>query len=461
MRLVGKLVVAITALALISLVGASLYLVLVPPALLQVGAGYSSKIVCSSTLLSGRDPDATLEVDVQAAGNPLFRGYVVDTDNDAGTVRSAFLRFIAPMGALRRPGLGCATVPGGDFELALALSAPPSPGPSTNATLWPGGEGVSPDDQKELVGVLNDEALTGQGMRAIVVVKDGRIVAERYGQGFDAQTRLLGWSMTKTVTALLVGTVVDQGSLTLDQDGLLPQWAGDERAKITVRQLLAMSSGLDFNEDYGDVSDVNRMLFLEPDMAAFAASFPLEHAPGTFFSYSTGTTVLLSRIWQNALGDLNTSLAWPRKVLFEPIGMNSAVLEADATGTFVGSSYLYATARDWARFGLLLMNGGAWSSRQIVSRDFVKLMVTPAKTNPVYGQGQVWLYGKEDSDFEGDDLKYGIPDDAIWMRGHDGQTVTIVPSMDLIVVRMGLTPRDLGYRSQSLVGALVKALEKE
>jgi len=461
MRRLKKVLGYSIALMVLTFICVFAYLIVVPPTLLQVGAAYSSKIVCSSTFVSGRDPSSVFEIDVQAPGNPLLKGYFIDTDGAAGLVRSAFLRFIAPMGAVERPGLGCTTVYEGDPEQALAVSSPLSSKPSTSTALWPNGERIDPSTNPALAEILNDQSLAGEGMRAIVVVKDGEIVAERYGPGFDAQTPLLGWSMTKTVTGLLIGTLIDRGKLNLDQDNLMPQWSGDERARITVRQLLSMTSGLRFNEDYGDVSDVNRMLFLEPDMASFAASFPLDHEPGSTFSYSTGSTVLLSKVWQNTFEDTEVALAWPRNVLFEPIGMRSAVLEADATGTFVGGSYLYATARDWARFGLLLLNGGRWGEQQIVSRDHVNLMVSPVESNPVYGQGHVWLAGKEDSDFEGDDLTYGIPDDAFWMRGHDGQTVTVIPSAGLVIVRMGLTPAKLGYRSQHLVGAIVNSLGVE
>src|SRR5690606_15859168 len=146
----------------------------------------------------------------------------------------------------------------------------------------------------------------------------------------------VGWSMTKTVTAALVGTLVREGRLSLDQDGLFENWNGDERGSITVADLLAMSSGLEFHEDYGTVTDVTRMLYLEPDMVAFAAAKPLAGPVGETFNYSTGTSVRLSRIWQDTFDDPVAALSWPREVLFGPLHMTSAVLEADARGTFVG-----------------------------------------------------------------------------------------------------------------------------
>ena len=180
-------------------------------------------------------------------------------------------------------------------------------------------------------------------MRAVVVVKNGRIVAERYGDGFSAKTPLLGWSMTKTVNAAIIGTLVKDGKMAVTNQGLFGPWKADGRAAISLADMMAMSSGLEFNEDYGDVADVTRMLYLEPDMAGFAESKPLTGDVGKVFSYSSGTAVMLSRLWQDAIGDKDKALAWPRTALFEPLGMQSAVLETDEQGTFVGSSYLYAT----------------------------------------------------------------------------------------------------------------------
>ncbi len=436
---------------------AVLYAVIVPPELLRVGAGYSAKIICSAEALQGRDPDEVLETDVQAPGNPLLRAFWVSTDRQAGRVRAAFAGIIAPTTAEERVGLGCATFPDGNLADARDQSAPSAPGPSTSAALWPTGAQTDLTGQGRFEAVLRDDALTGPRMRAVVVIKDGKLVAERYGDGFDATTPLLGWSMTKTVTAALVGTAIEAGKLRMDQSDLLPEWRGDDRAKITVAQLMSMSSGLRFNEDYGDVSDVTRMLYLEPDMAEFAASQPLEHTPGTHFSYSSGTAVLLSRIWQDAVGDTSTALAWPRRKLFDPLGMSSATLETDASGTFVGSSYLYATARDWARFGQFLLQDGKWDGRQLLPAEFVQRMHAPAPTDGVYGQGMTWLAGPSDQQKAGDDARFGLPADTYWLEGHDGQTVTVIPSADMVVVRMGLTPSDLNYRPQKLVAALLDA----
>jgi CubicO group peptidase (beta-lactamase class C family) len=294
-------------------------------------------------------------------------------------------------------------------------------------------------------------------MRAVVVVKDGRIVGERYGEGFAADTPLIGWSMSKTVNVAILGTVLGAGKLSLDEKNLFPEWSGDERRNISVADLMAMESGLAFNEDYGTVSDVTRMLYLEPDMAKFAASKPLVAEMGRKFSYSTGTSVMLARLWQNAVGDEAASLGYPRKALFDPLGMQSAVLEADESGTLTGASYLYATAHDWARFGQFLLQDGVWNGNRILPEGFVAMMHAPAAASDgVYGKGEVWLEGPEDK--KGDGVARGVPEGTYWLEGHDGQTVAIVPSKRMVVVRMGLTPAWLGYRPQKLVAALAKAM---
>jgi CubicO group peptidase (beta-lactamase class C family) len=271
---------------------AAVWIWIAPPAMLRVATGYAAKMVCSYTFLAGRDVQLSMQEDVREQGHPIMRLVMVHADAQERTVTARVLGFAATNVAVARAGTGCALANDGGVEHAKKHTAAVSEAalPQKDA-LWPQGESVAllAPVQK----LLEDTALTGPGMRAVVVIKDGRVVAETYGKGFDARTPLLGWSMTKTVTAGLVGTLVRDGKLQLGQSGLFPQWKDDERRNITLAHLLAMSSGLRFNEDYGAVTDITRMLYLEPDTAAFAASQPLDHPPGSFFSYSSGTTVLL------------------------------------------------------------------------------------------------------------------------------------------------------------------------
>lgn len=456
----GRILVWLLALIVALLAAVVVWFYVAPPGELRVASGYAAKIVCSNVFLAGRDGDTVLAVDVQAPGHPLLRLVSVDVDREAGTVEAGIFGLFGGGLAVHREGAGCAAVPDGDLDAARRFTAPPPAAAPAGDAPWPQGERVAASQDPALAAVLDDDAMTGPGMRAVVVVHGGRIVAERYGEGFAAETPLLGWSMTKTVTAALVGRAIGEGMLTRAADGLFERWQDDGRAAIDVAGLLAMASGLAFNEDYGAVADVTRMLYLEPDMAGFAAAQPLEAEPGSVFSYSSGTSVLLSRVWQEAAGGGEAARAWPRTVLFGPLGMTSAVLETDARGTFVGSSYLYATARDWARFGLLLLRDGVWQGERLLPEGYVAWMRTPTEVSGGRYGRHVWLEGPdaglaEDAD---PDAGHDLPDDAYWLRGHDGQTVTVIPSRDLVVVRMGLTPSDLGYRPQAMVAALAAAL---
>lgn len=453
MRIFGKVVKWLAVLGVLALVGVAGWLAFAPPALIRVATAYSAKIVCSNQFLAGRDGEAVLALDVQSPGHPILKYIAIDVDDAERTVSARLLGWFGEGKAIYRPGAGCASIPYGGQ--APAIAAVPEGSAPDMAALWPAGERVEPSQDPALAAILDDPDMVGPGMRAFVVAHNGRIVGERYGEGFAADTRLLGWSMTKTVTAAIVGTLVGQGQLSVDQNGLFEGWDGDERGEITIADLMAMSSGLEFNEDYGNVTDVTRMLYLESDMADFAADKPLVGPRGQTFNYSTGTTVLLSRIWQDAFADPAEALAWPRKALFDPIGMTSAVLETDATGTFVGASYLYATARDWVRFGELLRNQGVWAGRQVLPEGFVNWMREEAPaSNGRYGRGQLWL-----SVSDGDGSDSDLPSDTFWLRGHDGQTVAVIPSRGLVIARLGLSPA--GFRPLGAVAKLASLYDAE
>jgi CubicO group peptidase (beta-lactamase class C family) len=440
-----------------------------PPDVLRVAANYSAKIVCSNVFIAERNPDEVLRTDVQAPGIALLRLMRVSVDRSSHVVHAGLLGFIGGGLAVARPRTGCAAVPDGNLDFALrvnAVAAPDlaatraktlasspaaeqalTPAVAGGDTSWPDGNGVN--SEAALDSVLADDTLAGPGMRAIVVVHRGRIVAERYADGFSASTPLLGWSMTKSVVAGLVGALIKDGRLALDRSAGWPPAAGDDRERIHVADLLSMSSGLRFNEAYGIVSDITRMLYLKSDMSGFARAQPLLHAPGTHWSYSSGTANILSRIVQDAAGGLGA--AYPAEKLFKPLGMTSAIIETDEDGTLVGSSYMYATARDWARYGQFLIQDGIWKGQEILPRGYVALMASPvAASGGQYGHGLVWLHP---------DTATAIPAGTFWMEGHDGQSTAIIPAREMVVVRLGLTPSSLGYSPQPLVKALLDAAQ--
>jgi len=424
-------------------VGVTAWLGFNPPELLRVGTGYAAKIVCSNVFIAKRNAQAVLADDVQAPGNPLLKFLNVAVDDNTHTVTVRIFGFFAPSKSVFLPGQGCANVQSTDSRtVATVEAAQASPNPLDVAI------------SAKVQNVIEDNELAGPGMRAIAVIHNGQLIAETYGEGFNADTPLLGWSMTKSVIATLIGMRIAENRMDLARNNLLPEWQKDDRARITVANLMAMESGLRFNENYGTVADVTRMLFLEKNMAEFAASLPLEAPPGTKFNYSSGTASILSKLFMDSFKNRNEALNYPRTALFDPLGMRSALLETDASGVFAGSSYMYATARDWARLGAFLAGDGKLNGRQVLPADFVSFMRKPsAASGGRYGSAQVWL--QSGGAKAGED---GIPDDAFWMSGHDGQTVMIVPSMHLSVVRLGLTPSRSGYSVQNLDAQIIEAL---
>ncbi len=462
MRFLAALAKWLLVAVVVTVIGIAAWLYFAPPAMIRVATGYSAKIVCSNVFVANRDADEVLEVDVQAPGHPILTLVSVEVDRSARTVTAGLLGLFGRSTAVARDGLGCASVPDGGVDAAAAISLPDKPDEARADAPWPAGERVEPSAAPAIDAILDNPEMTGPGMRAVVVVHDGRIIGERYGPGFSAVTPLLGWSMTKTVTSAIVGTLVREGKLRVEQTSLFEEWSVDRRDEISLADLMSMSSGLEFNEDYGDVTDVTRMLYLEPGMAGFAASKPLVHGIGDVFSYSSGTSVMVARIWQNAFDDDAAALDWPRRALFQPLGMLSAVMEADARGTFVGSSYVYATARDWARFGQFLLQDGVWNGQPLLPEGYVAWMrdAAPAAGGE-YGRGQLWLHGPTAGTPRGEDPDAGfdLPADAFWMLGHDGQTIVVVPSKDLVVVRLGLTPSRLRYKPQAMAAALAAAVE--
>lgn len=284
--------------------------------------------------------------------------------------------------------------------------------------------------------------------RALVLEIDGRIVAERYGQGFSASSLLLGWSLSKTVTGLMIGQLVSDGRLRLDESVPVPLWqrSGDPRGEITLRQLLQMRSGLRHVEEASPVfdGDTARMLFLDgrDNMAAYAEAQPLAAEPGRKFVYSSATTIILSDVAARALTD-STDPAVRRQLvgdylrtrLLVPLAMRSAVAEFDPAGTLVGAGRIHATARDWAKLGEFLRNGGAVRGAQIVPHGWVEFMTSPSPAEPGYG-AQLWL-NRDRRDGEDRLLPGDLPDGIFAAVGHLGQYVIVSPAQHVTLVRLG------------------------
>jgi CubicO group peptidase (beta-lactamase class C family) len=326
-----------------------------------------------------------------------------------------------------------------------------SPPPLTPAAL--AAVDVRPGVPRErLARAIDDLFADGEAgeTRALLVVSGGRIIAERYGAGYGPSTRLIGWSMSKTVTGVMIGQLVADGRLRLNETAPVPAWqrSGDPRGEITLRQLLQMRSGLRHTEGGDPVhrSDEVRMLFLDgrDDMAAYAEAQPLEAEPGRKFEYSSASTVILADLAARALTD-NRDPAFRRRAvsdylrtrLLDPVGMKSAVAEFDAAGTLIGSSMIHATARDWAKFGEFLRNGGAVKGAQLVPRGWIDFMKTPSPRNPAYG-AQLWLNRQSST---GEDMLFPgkAPASLFGCVGHQGQFVIVSPKQKLTLVRLGKT----------------------
>lgn len=306
--------------------------------------------------------------------------------------------------------------------------------------------GAPRKDLARAVDTLFSDPAVGE-TRAIVVMANGKIAAERYAPGYGPATRFVSWSMAKTITATLIGLLVADGRLTLDQPAPIPRWQrrGDPRAAITIRHLLQMRSGLDHTES-GPVpaeSSEVRMLFLDgrDDMAQWAQEQPLEAEPGAKFEYSSNTTVILADIAARVLTDNSRDPETRRRAvadylqarLFEPLGMIGMVPEFDAAGTLIGGSLMHGTARDFAHFGEFLRNKGSVGGAQLVPRQWVEAMIKPSPRSPHYGF-QTWL----NRPIENSPLfPERAPHSLFAMIGHMGQYVLISPNQRLTVVRLG------------------------
>jgi CubicO group peptidase (beta-lactamase class C family) len=340
----------------------------------------------------------------------------------------------------------------------LVALAPHPAGVAWPTQGWAQGK-LADDAQAKLDGLLDDAvagkvAGTGQ-TRGVVVIQGGRLVAERYGEGFDENSLLISWSMAKSVTAALVGIAVADGKLTLDSPLDIRDWApDDERRKITLGQALQMTDGLAWREDnYGDVTtnDAAQMLFGEgrEDVVAYAGGMRQKHEPGTFWNYSSGTSnlvaaTLVRSLGPPVLGDRNGSGVLRNFMgdrLLKPLGMRTSAPEFDAAGNFYGSSLFHATARDWAKFGYLHLRDGMWDGQRILPEGWVDYLRTPAPPKPAGDYGAHWWL----SPVGGTGTLKTCCHDAFSAEGFQGQIVLVIPSKDAVIVRLGMMDGEEGW----------------
>ena len=291
-----------------------------------------------------------------------------------------------------------------------------------------------------------------KGTFAIMVVYKGQPVAEVYRDDFSSKTRFLSWSMAKSFTNTLVGIKVKEGEIDINQPVVLAEWQNDDRKKISWNNLMHMNSGLEWNESYGNLSDVTIMLHKVGDMGEYTAQKKAAYPPDSVWVYSSGTTNLVCKLLRNTFKNDEAYYRFPREALFNKIGMKSAIFEMDASGTFVGSSYLYATLRDFARFGLLYLNKGNWNGEQILPEGWVDYTTQVAKGSE--GQYGAFFWLNRSGDLP------DAPKDAFMCKGHDGQFIVIIPSKELVIVRTGYSKKG-EFELNRLVKGVLESINEE
>lgn len=432
--------------------------------ILPTATGFAAKSMCSAVFVAGREPDSVWEDEL------AYMKYVsLDVDPQAKRVSGTVLG-VAGVDAVYRPGLGCALAIGvsPDELVAQGFEAPARP--VTDAP-WPVGEAL--DGRADPEG-LDREALDAavdaafeepdpqslRRTRAVVVIWNGRLLAEQYAEGFDATTRQLGWSMSKSVTNALLGVMAEQGALDVHDPAGLDAWSGanDDRAAITFDHLLRMSSGLEFEERYGPLADATHMLFEVHDASGVAIDKPLATAPDEVFSYSSGTSNILCKRIRELVADDELYHQFPTTQFFQRVGMYSAVFETDPSGTFFGSSFVQATPRDWARFGLLYLQDGMWNGRRVLPEGWAAYSATATPTAE-RGEYAAHFWANAGKPDDPADRRFpSLPTDAYQASGFQGQAVLIVPSADAVIVRMGMTHDRAAWSLDAMAAPILQAL---
>ena len=409
----------VLAVLLAALLGGCLYL----NSLMPIITGYAAKNLASAVFVSGRE-----QADVEALDlNFSFIKFTSNkVDKERRTVTSRFLW--SKSVAVYRDGYGVTLLRGRQQLEAFPLEPQiPQPDP-----LQPGDSLLAARLAPIARKLVDDKAYNGTPF-AFVVLHKGGVVAERYGKGIGPETQLLSWSMAKSFTNALVGIMSADSLLDVHAPMAIPEWQADGRKAITLNDLMQMQSGLEWNENYGNRSDVNLMLHREKDMGLFAQSKPLAFEPGTHWYYSSGSTNIVMRYLRSMFASDADFLGYIRERLFAPLGIWNAHFEPDMSGTPVGSSYLYVTARDYARFGQLFLDDGCVGEERILPEGWVSYTVTPASASEGGYGAFFWLNRNR--------VCPDVPEDMFSCQGHDGQEIYIIPSKDLVVVVLGYSPK--------------------
>ncbi|MBF2707174.1 serine hydrolase domain-containing protein [Flavobacterium soyangense] len=422
---------------------------------LDLISGFSAKSVASAHFIDNRSQGLIEKGDNDIEMITLAKNRI--DENGKFAISSVY--GLKERKAIYREGLG-ATLINDDFDVSKPYEVPKRKKLNNNLPFPYGNKEpkdtvfANVDYAKLNAAVANAFDTNGEKKkrtRAVLVIYKDKIIAEKYDTGFNKDSKILGWSMTKSITSALFGILQKQGKIDVSKPAPIAEWKNDERATITINDLLHMNSGLEWEEDYTKISDVTKMLFLDADMSMAQLKKPAQFKPNSHWNYSSGTTNLLSGILRRQFKTHQEYLDFWYSALIDKIGMNSMLVETDMAGNYVGSSYSWATTRDWAKFGLLYLHKGNWNGEQILDESWVKFTATPTNTcNGNYG-AHFWLNaGGKFPD---------VPKDMFYCSGYQGQMVAIFPSQDLVIVRMGLT-EDPEFDFNGLLSGIVKNIKK-
>ncbi|MFV8358945.1 serine hydrolase domain-containing protein [Flavobacterium sp. LS1P3] len=422
---------------------------------LDLISGFSAKSIASGHFIDNRSQEMIEKGDNNIDMIDLAKNNI----EDAGKFAVASVYGLKERKAIYREGLGV-TLINDDFDVSKPYLVPKRTKLKNNLP-FPYGNNEPKDtvfsnvDYTKLnAAVANAFDVKGElkkRTRSLLVIYKDKIIAEKYDTGFTKNSRILGWSMTKSITSAMFGILEKQRKFDIDDPAPIPEWANDKRKLITTSDLLHMNSGLQWVEDYTTISDVSKMLFQAPDMTRSQLEKPAEYKPNMRWNYSSGTTNLLSGILRKQFKTHQEYLDFWYSALIDKIGMNSMVIETDMAGNYVGSSYGWATTRDWSKFGLLYLHKGNWNGEQIFNESWEKYTSTPTNRSEGRYGGHFWLNA-------GGSFR-DVPRDMYYCSGFQGQMVVIIPSLDLVVVRMGLK-EDPEFDFNGMLKGIIESVKK-
>ena len=398
---------------------------------LNIIAGYSAKNTASSVFLGERSLSFTDTTDNNFSPVNLATNAI---DKEKKTANSSVFGLLNRKSIIRE-GLGSVLTL--DKKDEKSNYKTPKRRKTVNDTIpYPYGNGSHKDSVFESIDYkkLNETVNSIFGIRktrAVLVLYKDQIIAEKYSEGFTKNSRILGWSMTKSIMSTVFGVLEHQQKINIQDKAPVESWQNDARKEITIHNLLQMNSGLEWDENYDEISDATKMLFLERDMTKVQAEKSLIGKPNETWNYSSGTSNLLSGILRDQFNNHQSYLDFWYTNLIDKIGMNSMILESDLAGNYVASSYAWATTRDWGKFGLLYLHNGAWNGEELFTKEWVDYVTTPTpSSNGSYG-AQFWLNTEKQ-------LK-DVSQNMYFADGYQGQRVYILPDEDLVIVRFGLS----------------------